>query len=83
MTSVAKKIPFVTAVLFFSVAGFTTLLKGGGILTAVTRGLVAGFVSIIFTSLMTYIVFSEKLPEAKAPPGLEELEEEFKSKSAR
>ncbi|MBI3795141.1 MAG: hypothetical protein HY280_10525 [Nitrospinae bacterium] len=80
MTSVAKKIPYLTAVLFFSVAGFLTLFRGGEITTAVTRGMLAGFIAYVFAALLAYITFSEKIPEAKAPEGLEELEYQFRSK---
>jgi uncharacterized membrane protein YfcA len=83
MTSIAKKIPSITALLFFAVAALASVVKGGGIVTAVSRGILAGAVSWIFASLLAYIIFSEKIPEAKAPAGLEDLEKEYQSKSGR
>ncbi len=80
MTTFAKKIPYFVALLFFSVAALTSVIKGAGFVTAFLRGLVAGGVSSVFAAILSYIVFSEKLPEAKAPPGLEELEDKFKIK---
>lgn len=83
MTSIAKKIPYITASLFFSVAAFASVYKGGGPTIAITHGILAGFVAWIFASLLSYVIFSEQIPEAKAPTGLEELEKEFQSKSGR
>lgn len=80
MTSIAKKIPYFAGTLFFAVAALTSVIHGGGLVTAFSRGMVAGFVAACFTGLLSYIIFSEKLPEAKAPPGMEELEEKFKIK---
>ena len=83
MTTMAKKIPYITAILFFSVAALASTIKGGGLVTAVSRGLVAGAVSWVFAALSAYIMFSEKLPEAKAPPELEGLEDKYRPKSGR
>lgn len=83
MTTISKKIPAVTAALFFSVAALASTIKGGGLATALARGLVAGGISWVLAALLSYIIFSEKMPEAKGPAGLGGLEEKYRSKSGR
>ncbi len=83
MTTISKKTPHVTAALFFSVAALASTLKGGGLATALTRGVIAGGISWVLAALLSYVIFSEKIPEAKAPAGLEGLEEKYRSKSGR
>ncbi|MBI3582200.1 MAG: hypothetical protein HY098_09055 [Nitrospinae bacterium] len=83
MTTISKKIPNVTAALFFSTAALASTLKGGGLATALMNGLVAGAISWVLAALLSYVIFSEKIPEAKAPAGLEDLEEKYRTKSGR
>lgn len=83
MTTISKKIPYVTAALFFSSAALASILKGGGLATALAHGLVAGGISWVLAALLSYVIFSEKMPEAKAPVGLGGLEEKYRSKSGR
>ena len=80
-TSTAKKLPYLVAILFFGVSGTVSMLKGGGAIYAAERGAVAAVVAWVLSSLLTYVIFSENLPEAKAPAGMEDVEKEFRTKS--
>ncbi|MBI5178547.1 MAG: hypothetical protein HZA04_04750 [Nitrospinae bacterium] len=82
MSTVIKKIPLALAGIFFAVAALVSMFKGAEVETAVLRGLVAGGVSIPFTWPLAYVLFSEKLPQATPPPGLEDLAKKFEAKES-
>jgi hypothetical protein len=77
MTSIAKKIPYYVAILFFAIASLASMLKGASISTAVVRGFLSASVSWVFAWLLAYIIFSDKFPEAVLPEGAEELDGKF------
>jgi len=78
MTSFARKIPLVVAVLFFAVSCSVALLSGAGVISSVARGAVAGAVALIFAVPLTYVLFAEKIPEPELPPELGHIAEKFK-----
>ncbi len=83
MTSLAKKIPVGVGLLLFGVAACVAMLKGAGLPTAMIRGIIAGVIGALFALFPAYLIFSEPLPQPKAPPGLENLEEQFKPKTGQ
>lgn len=83
MTTLAKKIPVAVGLLLFGVAACVAMLKGAELSTAIIRGIIAGAVGTLFAWLPAYLIFAGPLPQPKAPPGLEYMEEKFKPKTGR
>lgn len=83
MTSLAKKIPVAAGLLLFGVAACVAMLKGAELPTALFRGIIAGAVGTLFAWFPAYLIFAEPLPEPKAPPGMEHIDEKFKTKAGQ
>ncbi len=82
MTSLAKKIPVAVGVLLFGIAALVATVRGAELPTALLRGFIAGGIGILFAWFPAYLIFSDPLPQAKAPQGLERLDEKFKAAGA-
>ncbi len=76
MTSYIKKLPIAMGTLFFAVGCAAAIFGGADISTALFRGVVAAVPAAIFSALMGYILFYEKLPEPEIPEELARLTKE-------
>lgn len=76
MTSYIKKLPVAMGLLFFAVGCSSAVFGGSDISTALFRGVVAAVPAALFSALLGYILFYEKLPEAKVPEELARLTKE-------
>lgn len=70
MTSYIKKLPVAMGMLFFAVGCAAAIFGGADISTALFRGVVAAIPAALFSALLGYIIFYEKLPKAKVPEEL-------------
>jgi len=76
MTSYITKLPVAMGMLFFAVGCSSAIFGGTDISTALFRGVVAAVPAVLFSALMGYILFYEKLPEPKVPEELAHLTKE-------
>ncbi len=76
MTSYIKKLPVAMGLLFFAVGCASALFGGADFATALFRGVVAAVPAALFSALLGYILFYEKLPEVEVPEELVRLTKE-------
>ena len=76
MTSYIKKIPVAMGMLFFAVGCSAAIFGGTDISTALFRGVIAAVPAALFSALIGYVLFYEKLPEAEIPEELVRLTKE-------
>ena len=76
MTSYIKKLPVAMGMLFFAVGCSSAIFGGTDISTALFRGVVAAIPAALFSALLGYILFYEKLPKAEIPEELVRLSKE-------
>lgn len=70
MTSYIKKLPVAMGLLFFAIGCSSAIFGGSDISTALFRGVVAAVPAALFSALIGYILFYEKLPKAEVPEEL-------------
>ena len=76
MTSYIKKLPVAMGMLFFAVGCSAAVFGGSDISTALFRGVIAAVPAALFSALIGYILFYEKLPKAEIPEELVRLTKE-------
>ncbi len=80
ITSYIKKIPVSAGMIFLSVAAFSALQSGSGIVPALYRGAIAGVIGYTFAYLFVYILFKKDMPEPEIPEEYKHIGDKLKGK---